>query len=190
MMEEDAGFHRMQDAEGREILDYGTCLRRARLPAARVPAYCRVVRPVECDMAEPKTQKTKASVKDFIAAIEDESRRRDVKAVDMLMREITGEKPVMWGAAIVGYGTYTAHYANGKTVDWMIVGFSPRKSALTLYIMPGFDRYEELMARLGKHTTGKSCLYLKKLADVDIDVLRELITESVAMMRAMHAKGK
>jgi hypothetical protein len=135
-------------------------------------------------MAEPKTQKTRASVKDFLAAIPDPQRRADAKAVDALMREVTGETPALWGPSIVGYGSYTLTYANGKTGDWPIVGFSPRKTALTLYLMSGFARYEALMAKLGKHTIGKSCLYLKKLSDVDREVLRELIVESVATMRS------
>jgi hypothetical protein len=99
------------------------------------------------------------------------------------MREVTGERPVMWGPSIVGYGQYRYVYESGREGDWMLVGFSPRKTALTLYIMPGFSRYEELMQRLGKHSTGKSCLYLKKLADVDMTVLRELVGASVEHMR-------
>jgi hypothetical protein len=134
-------------------------------------------------MAEPKTQKTQASVKAFLDAVPDERRRRDAKAVDALMREVSGEKPALWGPSIVGYGSYTLRYANGSTADWPLIGFSPRKAALVLYIMPGFDGYEALMQRLGKHTTGKSCLYLKSLADVDLAVLRELVAESVAHMR-------
>lgn len=134
-------------------------------------------------MAEIKTQKTKASVKDFLDSIEDETKRRDAKAVDKLMREVTGEKPQMWGPTIVGYGQYHYVYASGREGDWMQVGFSPRKAALTLYIMPGFERYDGLMQKLGKYTTGKSCLYLKKLADVDMEVLRELVAASVEHMR-------
>ena len=135
-------------------------------------------------MAEAKTQKTKASVRDFIDAIADEPKRKDAKAVDKIMRDSTADKPAMWGPNIVGYGSSTLTYANGKIADWPVVAFSPRKAALVLYLAP--DVYEvrkDLLARLGKHTTGKSCLYVKKLADVDTDVLRELVAASVAHTR-------
>ena len=122
-------------------------------------------------MAEPKTQKTKASVAAFIAAVEDETRRKDAKAVDKLMREISGEKPAMWGPTIVGYGEYPA--ASGK---WPRIGFSPRKANLVLYIMDGYET-EPLMKTLGKHKTGRSCLYINKLADVDEAVLRKIVAK-------------
>lgn len=120
--------------------------------------------------AAPKTQKTKASVAAFIAAVEDETRRKDAKIVDKMMREITGEKPVMWGPSIIGYGAYQA-----KSGPWPRTGFSPRKANLVVYIMPGFKEYEPLLKKLGKHKTGKSCLYINKLADVEESALRELI---------------
>lgn len=132
-------------------------------------------------MAEPKTKQTKASVSAFIAAVEDETRRKDAKAVDKMMREITGEKPAMWGPSIVGYGTYPS-----RSGDWPITGFSPRKGALTLYIMAGFAGRDALLAKLGKHKTGKACLYINKLADVDEKVLRELISRSVRYMREKY----
>jgi hypothetical protein len=119
-------------------------------------------------MAEPKTQKTKASVAAFIAAVEDETRRKDAKAVDKMFREITGEKPAMWGPSIIGYGEYPT--LSGK---WPRIGFSPRKANLVLYIMDGYDN-EPLMKALGKHKTGRSCLYINKLADVDEKVLRQI----------------
>jgi hypothetical protein len=122
---------------------------------------------------EPKTQKTKASVAGFIAAVEDETRRKDAKAVDKMFREITGEKPALWGPSIIGYGVY-----QGPTGAWMRAGFSPRKANLVVYIMPGFKEYDALLKKLGKHKIGKSCLYLGKLADVDEAALRELITRS------------
>ncbi len=128
--------------------------------------------------SELKTQKTKASVSTFIAALEDDTRRKDAKAVDKMMREISGEKPAMWGPAIVGYGTYRYTYETGREGDWMKMGFSPRKANLVLYIMPGFAKYEALLKNLGKHKTGKSCLYINKLADVDQAVLRELAAAS------------
>jgi hypothetical protein len=133
-------------------------------------------------VAEPKTQPTKASVAAFLAAIPDEQRRKDCKAVAKLMQEATGAKPVLWGANIVGFGTYRYQYASGRGGDWPVAAFSPRKSDLTLYIMPGFEPFADLMARLGKHKTGKSCLYLKRLADVDLAVLKELIGRSVQAM--------
>lgn len=126
-------------------------------------------------MAEPKTRKTTASVKDFIAAVPDEQRRKDATAVLKMMTEVTGEKAAMWGAAIVGFGS-----ARGKTGDWPIAAFSPRKQNLVIYIMPGFEEYTALLARLGPHSTGKSCLYINRLADVDAKVLRRIIERSVA----------
>lgn len=132
-------------------------------------------------MAEPKTRKTKASVKDFIDAVDNPQRRDDARAVDRMMHEVTGEKPAMWGPSIVGYGSHTLTYANGTTAPWPIVGFSPRKAALTLYLAPEiYATRADLLERLGRHTTGKACLYLKKLSDVDQGVLRELVAASVA----------
>ena len=128
--------------------------------------------------SEPKTKKTTASVSAFIDAVENETRRKDAKAVLKMMKEVTGEKPALWGPSIIGFGSYKA--ASG---DWPIVGFSPRKANLVLYIMPGFAQYDALLGKLGKHKTGKSCLYLNKLTDVDEGVLRELVERSVAHMR-------
>jgi hypothetical protein len=102
------------------------------------------------------------------------------------MQEVTGSEPVMWGPSIVGFGSYHYTYASGREGDWMLSAFSPRKRNLTLYIMAGFERYDEIMKRLGKFKTGSSCLYINKLDDIDRDVLRELVTESVAHMRASH----
>ena len=134
-------------------------------------------------MAEPKTSKNKASVAKFLNAIEDPQKRKDAKAVDKLMREVTGEKPAMWGESIVGYGTYRMRYANGKEADWMLTGFSPRKQNLSLYIMSGFKGQSSLLKKIGKHKTGKACLYVNKLEDIDMDVLRELVEASVAIKR-------
>ncbi len=122
-------------------------------------------------MAEPKTKKTKASVAAFIAAVEDETRRQDAKAVDKMYREITGEKPAMWGPSIIGYGSY-----DGPTGAWPRGCFSPRKANLVLYILADYKERDALLKKLGKHKTGKVCLYINKLADVDQSVLRELIT--------------
>lgn len=134
-------------------------------------------------MVELKTRKTGASVDDFIDGIADDRRRQDCLALAELMREITGDEPAMWGPSMVGFGRYHYKYASGRENDWFEAGFSPRKQNLTLYIMSGFSGYDDLMARLGKHTTGKSCLYLKRLEDVDLAVLEELIRRSVAHVR-------
>ena len=130
-------------------------------------------------MAELKTKKNDGDVNAFLDSVEDESRRRDCYEVLELMKEVTGEQPKMWGSSIVGFGERTYKYASGRTADWMMTGFAPRKQALTLYIMPGFDRYADLMGNLGKHKTGKSCLYIKKLDDIDRSTLRELVDLSV-----------
>lgn len=137
-------------------------------------------------MAELKTQKTCESAADFLAGIEDARRRADALAVCALMQDVTGDTPALWGPAIVGFGSCRLRYDSGRELDWMLVGFSPRKAALTLYIFPGFTEYEGLMARLGKFTTGKSCLYIKRLADIDTAVLRELVALSVQHMRKQH----
>jgi Domain of unknown function (DU1801) len=126
-------------------------------------------------MSEPKTKPTKESVKDFLNRVEDPERRADCFAVAKIMEEITGEKPKMWGPAIVGFGSYHYEYASGNKGDWPMTGFSPRKKDLTLYIMVGYERYSELMAKLGKHSTGKSCLYIRKLSDIHIPTLKKLI---------------
>lgn len=137
-------------------------------------------------MAELKTQKTKMSVSAFLNAIEDPQRRADCKAVAKIMQDVTGEKPALWGPSIVGFGTYHYVYASGRTGDWPLTGFSPRKQNLTLYIMAGFDGYPELMAKLGPHTTGKSCLYVKRLSDLHQPTLKKLIRQSVAHMKKRH----
>lgn len=135
---------------------------------------------------EPKTRPTDASVTEFIANIADAQRRADCEVVCALMEKVTKSKAVMWGSSIVGFGSMDLHYASGKSLDWPLVGFSPRKDALTLYIMAGFDDYETLMEKLGKHKIGKSCLYLRKLADVDQKVLKQLIEQSVKHLKAKH----
>jgi len=131
-----------------------------------------------------KTVPTAASVEEYLNSVTDEAKQKDSFALLELMKEVTGEEPVMWGESIVGFGTYHYTYASGRSGEWPITGFAPRKQSLTLYIMSGFDAYEELLAKLGKHSTGKSCLYIKRLSDVDRDVLRELVAESVAHMNA------
>lgn len=133
-------------------------------------------------MAELKTRPETTSVPAFLASIADENRRRDCESIAALMQEITGAEPVMWGASIVGFGCYHYRYESGREGDWMLVGFSPRKKDITLYLMAGFNRFPELMQRLGKHKTGKSCLYVRKLEDLDGTVLRELVRGSVEAM--------
>ena len=130
-------------------------------------------------MAELKTKPTKQSVQKFLNAISDEQRRKDCKKIATIMREVTGERPTMWGTSIVGFGTYHYEYASGREGDWPVIAFAPRKRDLTLYLTSDFSKYKQLMRKLGKHTTGKSCLYIKRLDDVDIDVLTELIEQSV-----------
>ncbi len=139
-------------------------------------------------MAELKTQKTNVSVPAFLNAIEDPQRRADCKAVSKLMQEVTGEKPAMWGPSIVGFGSYRYVYETGRTGEWLLIGFSPRKQNLTLYIMAGFDGYPELMAKLGPHTTGKSCLYVKRLSDLHLPTLKKLMAGSVKAMKKRYPK--
>ena len=117
-------------------------------------------------------------------------RREDARTVLAMMQRATGEPPRMWGANIVGFGHYRYRYASGREGEWFRIGFSPRKSALTLYIMPGFDAYDGLLARLGKHRTGKSCLYVTRLANVDEAVLDELIVASVGHMAEKYPEEK
>ena len=133
-------------------------------------------------MAELKTKPTEESVSAFLDKVPDKSRRDDCLAVIDIMKEVTKEEPRMWGSSIVGFGRYRYKYESGREGEWMITGFSPRKGDLTLYIMEGFESSPDLMKRLGKHKTGKSCLYIKKLADVDLKVLKELVEKSVKSM--------
>jgi len=137
-------------------------------------------------MAELKTKQTDQSVEKFLNSIADKSAREDCFTIAQMMKQATKAEPKMWGASIVGFGTYHYKYASGREGDWPVTGFSPRKQNLTLYIMPGFIRHAELMQKLGKCKTGKSCLYIKKLADVDMAVLRQLVKESVAHMKKIN----
>ena len=126
-------------------------------------------------MAEIKTKKTSADVDAFIEKVESERKRDDARELIEMMREISGEEPKMWGPSIIGFGQYHYKYDSGHEADMCRLAFSPRKNALTLYLFPGFDRLEELLGKLGKHKTSKGCLYINKLADVDMEVLRELV---------------
>ena len=129
-----------------------------------------------------KTQLNDASVEDFLASVGNARRRQDSAEVLELMQDVTGETPRMWGDSIVGFGSYHYRYKSGREGDWPRIGFSPRKKYLAIYIMPGFGDYQDLLTRLGKHRTSVSCLYINKLADVDRDVLREIIAAAYQEM--------
>lgn len=135
-------------------------------------------------MAELKTKPTVQSVADFLKKIPDAQRREDCFTVAKLMEEATGHEPKMWGPSIVGFGTFHYKYDSGREGDWLVTGFSPRKGDLTLYLMMGFEKHGELMKQLGKHRTGKSCLYIKKLSDVHLPTLKKLIKASVKDLKA------
>lgn len=139
--------------------------------------------------ANNKIQASAASVEAFLAAVPDARRREDARALDALMQSVVGTAPTMWGPAIVGYGRFRLRYDGGREQDWMLVGFSPRKAALVLYVTGGFDGHEALLERLGRHTTGTSCLYVKRMEDIDMDVLRELVERSVRHVRERHGAG-
>ena len=138
-------------------------------------------------MAEPKTKPTNQSVKEFLNEISEPERRADCFAVAKIMEEISGEKPKMWGPSIVGFGSYHYKYASGHEGDWPMMGFSPRKKDLTLYIMMGFEKHRELMEKLGKHSHAKSCLYIKRLSDIHIPTLKKLIKTSLKDHKAYLA---
>lgn len=139
-------------------------------------------------MSSAKTQPTKTTLKEFLAGVADPARRADCAAVAALMRQATGEKAVIWGSSIVGFGRYRLRSASGQESDWPIIGFAPRKNDLTLYLMSGFDEREDLLAGLGKHKTGKSCLYLKSLAGADMAALTQLIEWSVEAMASQRVR--
>jgi hypothetical protein len=137
-------------------------------------------------MAENKTKKNTTSVASYLNAIDDPRKRSDAKKVAAMMRRATGKRARMWGSSIIGFGEYHYKYESGREGDWALVGFSPRKQNLVVYIMPGFDNFPALMKKLGKYKTGKSCLYLNKLDDVDHAVLEKLIGDSVKVMRKRY----
>ena len=139
-------------------------------------------------MSEPKTRPTSVPVADFLAPQAD-ARRADCEALVRMMEAATGEPAVMWGEAIVGFGRYAYEYRNGSALDWPLVGFSPRKSDLVLYLMQGFDGADGLLAGLGKHRTSKACLYIKRLSDVDLGVLRQLVDASVVAMEPRRLRA-
>jgi hypothetical protein len=139
-------------------------------------------------MTELKTKPTNKSVEQYLKKVENSTKRDDSFKILELMKEVTQENPVMWGESIVGFGSYRYKYASGREGDWPLVGFSPCNQNLTLYIMSGFDKYNEILEKLGKFKTGKSCLYINKLKDVDIQILREVILKSVEYMKKEDIK--
>ena len=141
-------------------------------------------------MAEPKTKPTKQSVSAFLKSVPDEQKREDAAKLVELLRAATKEAPVMWGTSIIGFGSYRYQYGSGREGDWPIVGLSPRKQNLVVYIMPGFSQFEDLLAKLGKHTTGKSCLYIKRLSDIHLPTLKTIIVRSVAAMKKKYKPGE
>lgn len=138
-------------------------------------------------MAELKTKATNASVDKFLASVKDPERRQDCLTVTKIMQQVTKAPPKMWGSSIVGFGDYTYRYESGRELDWFLVGFSPRKEALTLYLMPGSLDFSQALGNLGKYKTGKACLYIKSLADVDQRALKTLVQESV---KRVHEIGR
>ena len=138
-------------------------------------------------MAQLKTQPNDKSVTDFLDNVENDTKREDSFTILELMKKATGVEPIMWGDSIIGFGTYHYKYASGREAEWFLTGFSPRVQNLTLYIMDGFDEYDKLLGNLGKHSTGKSCLYVKRLENIDLEVLKELVEKSVAHMKASNA---
>ncbi len=134
-------------------------------------------------MAEPKTRPGEASVTDFLNGIADTKRREDARSVMTMMARITRREPVLWGSAIIGFGSYTYEYASGRTGEWPLTGVSPRKQALSVYVMSGFEDHDALLESLGPHRTGKSCLYIRDVEKVDQKVLASLIRKSVAHLR-------
>jgi hypothetical protein len=139
-------------------------------------------------MAELKTRPTRKSVEKYLNAVENEIRRQDCLDLLKIMQRITGEKPVLWGDSIVGFGQYHYKQRSGQPGIWPLTGFSPRKQNLTIYIMPGFKNHQKALKKLGKHKHSVSCLYLKKLADIDISALTEIIADSVSVMRERYSE--
>ncbi len=140
-------------------------------------------------MAELKTKPTRKSVAKYLRSVENKIRREDSEELTRIMRKISGEKPVLWGDSIIGFGSYQYKQRSGQIATWPLTGFSPRKQYLTIYIMPGFGQYKRLLKKLGKHKHSASCLYLNKLADVDLSVLSEIIADSVSVMRERYPEG-
>lgn len=137
-------------------------------------------------MADNKTKPTDITAEAFLGDVEPERKREEARALDALFRRVTGWAPVMWGPSMIGYGRYHYRYETGREGDMLATGFSPRKARHSIYILPGYSDYSEILSRLGKHATGKSCLYINKLADIDLDVLAELIKAGVRDLAATY----
>lgn len=139
--------------------------------------------------AENKTQATVARVEDFVTGIADENQRADARSLIALMTRLSGEPATMWGPSIIGFGRYRYHYNSGREGEMCRIGFSPRKGQTVLYLIDGFKGHAELMAKLGKHKTGKSCLYVKRLSDIDLVVLEDMCRSSLAYMAAEYPES-
>jgi len=139
-------------------------------------------------MPENKTQKNAASVEGFIASVPDEKKQADARALVEIFREITKAEPKMWGTAIIGFGDSHYKYESGREADWFLAGFSPRKQALTLYLVGGYEQYPDILKTLGKYKNGKACLYINKLEDVHLPTLKKLIRTTVKSEEAKHSK--
>ena len=137
-------------------------------------------------MADNKTLPNNASVKDFITKVEHKRRKQDAETLLDFMNEITGLQPVMWGDSIIGYGKYHYQYKSGHQGDYFLTGFSPRKTAMTIYIMPGFNKHEKQLKKLGKYKNSVSCLYITNLDNIDMNVLREIIEDSIKHMKEIY----
>jgi len=137
-------------------------------------------------MAELKTKKNEASVEKFLDGVKDAKKREDSYIILKIMKQITKADPKMWGTSMIGFGSYHYKYSSGREGDWFVTGFSPRKQNLTLYIMSGFSKYPDLLKKLGKFKTGKSCLYINKIEDIDINILKELIKQSVGYLKKLN----
>lgn len=146
-------------------------------------------------MSDPKTGPTQVDPAAFIAEVEPARKRDEAREIDAIFRRVTGHEPVMWGPSIIGYGDYRTTYDSGRKVHWLRTGFSPRKAKHSFYFMGGYcddataARREEQLARLGKHTRGKSCVYVNKLADIDLAVLEEIIADDWAIMNRLYPPG-
>jgi len=138
-------------------------------------------------MAELKTKPNNQNVDDFLKKLSDPAKRKNCHRVLDIMKQITQQEPMMWGDSMVGFGNYHYQYTSGREGNWFLTGFSPRKQSLTIYIMSGFDQFEHLMSQLGKYKNSKSCLYVKKLDDIDLGILKELIAESIKLLSKRYS---
>lgn len=155
-------------------------------PAAKKKATKKPAEKKKAAKRDLKTKPTAVSVEAFIAAVPNEIRRRDAKTTLAMMKRVTGEKPKMWGPSMVGFGRYHYKYDSGREGDFFLTGFSPRAASMVVYILPGYEDNSDLLARLGKHKIGKSCLYINRFEDIDLKVLEQLVARSVDYMRRKY----